>query len=85
MIRSRSVFLTPAARAAGVPVDELHQAAVSASRSAGDEPIWFQAIRVRGKQFAIATRVVIEVDYLPNRVPEAIVKHPLQGSRGRAR
>ena len=69
MTASYRVALTPAAKAAGVPHEELRRVALAAVSNYRCEEITFKAITVRGKQFAIATRVVVEVDYFPNRVP----------------
>ena len=69
MTGSYYVALTSAAKAAGVPHEELRRAVLAAVANYRCEEIIFKAITIRGKQFALATRVVVEVDYFPNRVP----------------
>lgn len=79
MSRQHGVVLTRAAREAGIPLDELHRAALSAVNTRQSEGIWFQAFRVRGRQFALSTRVVVEVDHFPHRVPERVLEAPRKG------
>lgn len=69
MTASYRFVLTPAAKGTGVPFEDLRQAAVAAIAGYPRDDIAFKAFAVSGKRFALATRVMIEVDYFPNRVP----------------
>jgi hypothetical protein len=74
MKNSPHIVLTRFARETGVPEDELRAAAVAAAGPVSD--IWFKAFRVRGRQFALSTRVIVEVDYFPHRTPVDILTIP---------
>jgi hypothetical protein len=81
MPKTRTVVLTRAAREAGVPFDELNDAALAATANAKDSDIWFRAFRVRGRQFALSTRLVVEVDLFPHRAPQTVLPPPAGRSR----
>lgn len=80
MTSSYRVLLTPAAKTTGVQFEHLRQAAVAAISSCDGHEITFKAITVCGKQFALATRVVVVVDYFPNRVPNVTLMKRYNGS-----
>ena len=54
--------------------DDLKQAALAAFQAAGAGEIFFAAFRANGQQFALSSRTIIEVDWLPNRVPDKIIR-----------
>jgi len=76
MPKTRTVVFTRAAREAGVPLDELHNAALVAASESQDADIWFRAFRVRGRQFALATRLMVEVDRFPHGAPQTVLAPP---------
>lgn len=81
MTKTHHIVLTRAARDTGIPVDELHQAAAAAAGGATAGNTWFKAFRVRGRQFALSTRIVVEVDYFPHKAPTGALPRPSQRSR----
>jgi hypothetical protein len=81
MKKTHHIVLTRAARDTGIPVDELHHAAASAAGDAAIENTWFKAFRVRGRQFALSTRIVVEVDHFPHKAPAGALSKPSQRSR----
>lgn len=81
MITSHHIVLTRAAREAGVPEGELREAARAAAGANPTAETWFQAFRVRGRQFALSTRLVVEVDHFPHRAPAARLLKPSPGPR----
>ena len=81
MPKTRTVVLTRAAREAGVPVDQLNGAALAAAADAKGGEIWFRAFRVHGRQFALSTRLVVEVDLFPHRAPKTVLAPPAGRSR----
>ena len=81
MMKSHHIVLTRAARDTGIPVDELHHAAAAAAGGVTAENTWFKAFRVRGRQFALSTRIVVEVDYFPHKAPAGVLPKPSQRSR----
>ena len=80
-MKTHHIVLTRAARDAGIPVDELHCAAASAAGGVAAGDTWFKAFRVRGRQFALSTRIVVEVDYFPHKAPAGALPKPLPRSR----
>lgn len=81
MPKTHAIVLSRAAREAGVPLNELHDAALAAATDIEPADIWFRAFRVRGRQFALSTRLVIEVDSFPHRAPTAALLPPAQPNR----
>src|SRR5438309_1751424 len=87
MPKPHTVVLTRAARVTGVPLDELHNAALAAAANVKDGDIWFRAFRVHGLQFALSTRLVVEVDCFPRRAPQTVLpppagrSHAMRGNR----
>jgi hypothetical protein len=76
MPKNRTVVLTRAAREAGVSLDNLHNAALIAAGDTQNADIWFRAFRVHGRQFALSTRLVVEVDLFPHRAPQTVLAPP---------
>lgn len=76
MMKTHHIVLTRAARDTGIPVDELHQAAAAAAGGPAADNTWSKAFRVRGRQFALSTRIVVEVDYFPHKAPAGVLPRP---------
>jgi len=79
MPKSHTVVFTRAAREAGIPLDEISSAALATTASAKEGEIWFRSFRVRGRQFALSTRVIVEVDCFPHRAPEHVAPPARRG------
>ena len=73
MANTKHVWFTAAARSTGIPLDELREAALEAVGNPVSQELWFKAFRVRGRQFAISTHLIVEVDYFPHRVPDVVL------------
>jgi hypothetical protein len=69
-----SIRLSPAARAKARDVHMVARAALEAFEAAGKGDIHFARFTAGGRQFALSTRTVIEVDWLPNRVPDKVLR-----------
>jgi hypothetical protein len=54
--------------------DELKEAALAAFQAAGAGDIYFALFRSNGQQFALSSRTVVEVDWVPNRLPDKIIR-----------
>ena len=62
----------------------VENAALAAYDAAGRGDIECLAFKANGQQFALSTRSVIDVEWLPNRVPPRVLR-PGEGARARAR
>lgn len=69
-----SIRLSPTARAKARDVQAVARAALEAFEAAGKGEIHFARFTAAGHQFALSTRTVIEVDWLPNRVPDKVLR-----------
>jgi len=76
MKKAHTLVLTRAARDAGIPLDRLKDAALAAAGEGEDGNIWFRTFRVNGHQFALSTRMVVEVDHFPHRTPTVVLASP---------
>ena len=56
--------------------DDLKQAALAAFQAAGAGDIYFALFKSNGQQFALSSRTIIEVDWVPNRLPDKIIRQP---------
>lgn len=65
--------------------EAVERAAVAAFEAAGRGDIHFAAFKVNGQQFALSTRSVIDVEWLPNRVPERVLRTGEGGGPKRTR
>ena len=54
--------------------DDLKQAALSAFQAAGAGDIYFALFRANGQQFALSSRTIVEVDWIPNRLPDKVIR-----------
>ena len=73
MRMSPNVFLANAAKATSIPPSESRAAALATVEEHQAEDIWFKTFRLHGKQFAVSTRLAVEVDYFPHRVPARVL------------
>lgn len=55
-------------------IADLKQAAVAAYKAAGAGDIYFALFRSNGRQFALSSRTVIDVEWVPNRLPDRIIR-----------
>lgn len=69
-----SIRLSPEARAKAHDVEAVARAALEAFEAAGKGEIHFARFTAGSKQFALSTRIVIDVDWLPNRVPDKVLR-----------
>ncbi|WP_146256208.1 hypothetical protein [Aestuariivirga litoralis] len=75
------IVLTQAARDTGVNPAEIEMAALSAIGDQSSNEVWFKAFRARGRQFALCTKVTIEVDYFPGRATAQTLAPPASTRR----
>lgn len=65
----------------------LKQAVVDAYRAAGAGDIYFALFQANGRQFAFSSRTVIDVEWLPNRLPDKIIRQapklPAKATKGK--
>jgi hypothetical protein len=52
----------------------LERAAVAAFESAGRGDIYCAPFEANGQRFALSSRMIIEVDWLPNRIPPRVLR-----------
>lgn len=76
MKNSHHIVLTRLARETGVPDSEIRAAALAAVGTGPACDIWFRVFRARGRQFALSTRVIVEVDHFPHRSPADCLTAP---------
>lgn len=69
-----SIHLSRAAAEKARKPDEVRAAAIAAYQAAGAGDIFFRAFKSNGQQFALSSRTIIEVDWLPNRVPDRVIR-----------
>jgi hypothetical protein len=54
--------------------DDLKAAALAAFQAAGAGDIYFALFKSNGQQFALSSRTIIEVDWVPNRLPQRVIR-----------
>jgi hypothetical protein len=54
--------------------DDLKEAALAAFQAAGAGDIYFALFRSNGQQFALSSRTIVEVDWVPNRLPNKVIR-----------
>ncbi len=62
-------------------IDTLKKAALAAYEKAGRGDIFCLPFEANGQRFALSSRMVIEVDWLPHRIPERVLRDPGQRKR----
>jgi hypothetical protein len=68
------IRLTHEARSKARHPEAVLKAAEAALNAAGGGDIHFAPFKAEGRQFALSSRVIIEVDWLPNRVPHRVLR-----------
>jgi hypothetical protein len=66
--------------------EHLKEAALAAFEKAGRGDIFCMPFEANGQRFALSSRMIVEVDWVPNRLPERILRDapgPKQRKRGR--
>jgi hypothetical protein len=66
-------------------IDALKKAALIAFEKAGRGDIFCMPFEANGQRFALSSRLVIEVDWLPNRIPERVLRDPGEPKARKAR
>lgn len=56
--------------------EDLKVAALAAFQAAGAGDIYFALFKSNGQQFALSSRTIVEVDWVPNRLPDKIIRQP---------
>jgi hypothetical protein len=56
--------------------DNLKKAALAAFEAAGRGDIFCVPFEANGQKFALASRMIIEVDWVPNRIPAKALRGP---------
>lgn len=69
-----SVRLTRDARAKARNAEAVERAALAAFDAAGRGEIKFVRFMAAGNQYALSSRMILEVDWLPNRVPDRVLR-----------
>ena len=71
---SISIRLSKTAAAKARNREAVERAAIAVFEAAGRGDIHFAAFKANGQQFALSTRSIIEVEWLPNRVPDKVLR-----------
>jgi hypothetical protein len=77
-----SIRLTRNAAEKSRNLDTLRRAALAAFEQAGRGDIFCMPFEANGQKFALSSRMIIEVDWLPNRIPAKVLHDA--GTPGRA-
>ncbi len=73
-----SIRLSRNAAARARDREAVEKAAIAAFEAAGRGDIHFAVFKANGQQFALSSRSVIDVEWLPNRVPARVLR-PAEG------
>lgn len=71
-----SIRLMPSARQHTHSPEALREAAMATFAAAGGGDIRVLAFSCEGRHYALSTRIVVEVDWLPGRVPPRVLREP---------
>jgi hypothetical protein len=63
----------------------LEKAAVAAFEKAGRGDIYCAPFEANGQRFALSSRMIIEVDWLPNRIPPRVLRDAAVPKRRKGR
>lgn len=55
-------------------IDMLKKAALAAYQKAGRGDIFCLPFEANGQRFALSSRMIVEVDWLPHRIPERVLR-----------
>lgn len=75
-MRKYTIRLTRDARFRAQKPELVEKAALAAFEAAGRGEIHFAPFSVGGNQYALSSRMILEVDWLPNRVPDRVLRRP---------
>jgi len=56
-------------------IDMLKKAAFAAYEKAGRGDIFCLPFEANGQRFALSSRMIVEVDWLPSRIPDRVLRH----------
>ena len=73
-MRKITIRLTRDARFRAIKPELVEQAALAAFEAAGLGEIHFAPFTAGGNQYALSSRMILEVDWLPNRVPNRVLR-----------
>jgi hypothetical protein len=71
-----TIRLTRSAAEKSRKIEDVRKAAAAAFVAAGRGEIHCLAFSANGQQFALSSRTILEVDWLPNRIPPRIIRGP---------
>lgn len=71
-----TIRLTPEARRRARGKDDVERAALAAFEAAGRGEIHFAPFTAGGNRYGLSSRMILEVDWLPNRVPDRVLRDP---------
>ncbi|CAG0952940.1 MAG: hypothetical protein F9K19_00490 [Rhizobiaceae bacterium] len=71
-----TIRLTRSAAEKSHKIEDVRKAAAAAFEAAGRGEIHCLAFKANGQQFALSSRTILEVDWLPNRIPPGIIRGP---------
>jgi hypothetical protein len=54
--------------------DDVRKAALAAFTEAGGGEIFFAPFTANGQRFGLSSRLIIEIDWLPGRVPDRVLR-----------
>lgn len=57
-------------------IQKLRKSALEAYLAAGGGEIFCLPFKAEGKQFALSSRMVVDIDFLPNRIPPRLLRGP---------
>lgn len=61
--------------------ERLRKAAVAAFEKAGGGDVFCMPFEAGGQRFALSSRMLVEVDWLPNRIPDRPLAEPVRPKR----
>jgi hypothetical protein len=79
-----SIRLTRDAAEKSRNLDALRRAAVAAFEQAGRGDIFCLPFESNGQRFALCSRMIIEVDWVPNRIPAKVLREAGNPRRAKA-
>ncbi len=69
-----TIRLTRSAAEKSRKIEDVRKAAAAAFEAAGRGEIHCLAFTANGQQFALSSRTILEVDWLPNRIPGRVIR-----------
>jgi hypothetical protein len=74
-MRKITIRLSREARFRALKPELVERAALAAFGAAGRGEIHFAPFTAGGTQYALSSRMILEIDWLPNRVPQRVLRH----------